>query len=212
MYSLEKTLMLREIESVSHQAPLSMGFPRQENWNGPPFPSPEKDWRQEEKETTEDEMVGWHHGLNRREFEQVLGVDDGQGNLARCRPWDHKESDTMEWLNWTESEVGLIFTIRTTKWLISWLEGDGEDMTKLRWVVCVPKDLLSSSKFLELFKRWLQGSKRGRPEAQPIPAVLWVWSCFLDQTGSHGNPYSNLGKQTTSWLENLHCLPREVWA
>ena len=45
---------------------------------------------------TENEMVGWHHGLNRHDFEQVLGVDDGQGSLARCCPWDHKESDTTE--------------------------------------------------------------------------------------------------------------------
>ena len=61
-----------------------------------------KDWRQEEKRTTEDEMVGWHHGLNGHEFEQVLGAGDGQGRLACCSPWGHKESDTTEWLNWTE--------------------------------------------------------------------------------------------------------------
>ena len=72
--------------TVAHQAPLSMGFPRQENWSGLPFPSPENDRRQEEKETTEDDMVGWHHGLNKHEFEQILGVDDGQESLARCRP------------------------------------------------------------------------------------------------------------------------------
>ena len=43
---------------------------------------------------TEDEMVGWHHQLD--EFEQALGVGDGQGSLACCRPWGHKESDTAE--------------------------------------------------------------------------------------------------------------------
>ena len=66
-----------------------------------------QDWRQEEKGTTEDEMVGWHHWLNRHEFEQGLGVGDrqlgvGDGSLACCSPWGHKESDTTEWLNWTE--------------------------------------------------------------------------------------------------------------
>ena len=53
----------------------------------------------EKKGMTEDEMVGWHHGLNRHEFEQAPGVDDGQGSLACCSPWDCKELDTTEQLN-----------------------------------------------------------------------------------------------------------------
>ena len=61
-----------------------------------------KDWRQEEKGITEDETVGWHHGLAGHEFEQAPGVGDGQGGLVCCSPWDCKESDTAEWLNWTE--------------------------------------------------------------------------------------------------------------
>ena len=48
---------------------------------------------------TEDEVVGWHHQLDGHEFEQALGIDDGQGNLLCCSPWDHKESDTTEQLN-----------------------------------------------------------------------------------------------------------------
>ena len=51
---------------------------------------------QEDKEVTEDEMVGWHHRLNGHEFEQALGVGEGQGSLACCSPWGHKESDTTE--------------------------------------------------------------------------------------------------------------------
>ena len=61
-----------------------------------------KDWRQEEKGTTEDEMVGWHYRLDGREFEQALGVGDGQVDLAWCSWWGCKKSDTTEWLNWTE--------------------------------------------------------------------------------------------------------------
>ena len=61
-----------------------------------------KDWRQEEKGTTEDEMVGWHHRLDGPEFEQTPGVDDGQGSLVCCSSWGHKESDMTEWLNWTD--------------------------------------------------------------------------------------------------------------
>ena len=56
-----------------------------------------KNWRQEEKGMTEYEMVGCYHRLN--EFEQALGVGDGQGNLACCSPWFHKELDMTEWLN-----------------------------------------------------------------------------------------------------------------
>jgi len=48
---------------------------------------------------TEDEMVGWHHQLDGHEFEQGLGVGDGQGHLACCSPWGHKESDMTEQLN-----------------------------------------------------------------------------------------------------------------
>ena len=57
---------------------------------------------QEEKGTTEDEMAGWHHWLDGREFEWTLGVGDGQGGLGCCDSWGRKESDTTEWLNWTE--------------------------------------------------------------------------------------------------------------
>ena len=51
---------------------------------------------------TEDEMVGWHPWLNRHEFEPALGDDEGQGSLACFSPWSCKESDTTEWLNWTD--------------------------------------------------------------------------------------------------------------
>ena len=61
-----------------------------------------QDWRQEEKGTTEDEMVGWHHLLDGHEFEQALGVGDVQGSPACCSPWGYKESDTTEQLRWTE--------------------------------------------------------------------------------------------------------------
>ena len=65
-----------------------------------------RDWGQEEKGTTEDEMAGWHHGLNACESEWTLGVGDGQGGLACCSSWDCKELDTTEWLNWTELKLG----------------------------------------------------------------------------------------------------------
>ena len=61
-----------------------------------------RDWGQEEKGTTEDEMAGWHHRLDGCEFEWTLAVGDGQGGLACCDSWSRKESDMTEWLNWTE--------------------------------------------------------------------------------------------------------------
>ena len=65
-------------------------------------PDARKDWRQEEKWMTEDEMVGWHHRLDGHEFEQALGDGEGQGSLVCCSPWGHKESDTTEQLNRTD--------------------------------------------------------------------------------------------------------------
>ena len=61
-----------------------------------------RDWGQEEKGTTEDEMAGWHHGLDGRESEWTPGVGAGQGGLACCDSWGRKELDTTERLNWTE--------------------------------------------------------------------------------------------------------------
>ena len=58
-----------------------------------------KDWRQEEKGTTEDEMVGWHHWLNGHEFEQTPGDSEEKGSLACFSPWGHEESDMTEQLN-----------------------------------------------------------------------------------------------------------------
>ena len=79
--------------------------PDVKNWLIWKEPVAGKDWRWEEKGTTEDEMVGWHHWLNGHEFEQALGVGDGQGILACCSPWGCKESDTTEWLNWTDQNT-----------------------------------------------------------------------------------------------------------
>ena len=75
-------------------------------WRADPFEKTDagKDWRQQEKRMTEDEMVGWHHWL-RHEFEKALRVGDGQGSLACCSPWGHKESETTERLNWTEQTL-----------------------------------------------------------------------------------------------------------
>ena len=65
------------------------------------LPDAGRDWGQE-KEMTEDEIVGWLHRLNWQGFAWTLGIGDGQGGLASCSSWGHKESDTTEWLSRTE--------------------------------------------------------------------------------------------------------------
>ena len=86
-------------------------LPEAKNWLIGKDPDAGKDWRQEKKGTTEDEMVGWHYQLDEHEFEQALRVGDGQGSLACCSSLGHKELDTTEQLNWTE----LIFLFPVTK-------------------------------------------------------------------------------------------------
>ena len=73
---------------------------KKKNWLIRKDPDAGKDWRWEEKGMTEDEMIGWHPRLKGHGFEQALGVGDGQGGLACCSPWGHKESDVTELLNW----------------------------------------------------------------------------------------------------------------
>ena len=79
--------------------------PDMKNWLIGKDPDLGKDWRQEEKGTTQDEMVGWHHQFNGHEFEQTLGDGEGQGSLVCCSPWDCKELDTTEQLNWILSDA-----------------------------------------------------------------------------------------------------------
>ena len=115
--SLESPLYCKEIKPVNPKGDQSWIFigrtdaeaetpilwpPDAKNWLIWRDPDAGKDWGWEKEGTTEDEMVGWHHRLNGHEFEQALGVGDGQGSLACCSPWGHKESDRTEQLNWTE--------------------------------------------------------------------------------------------------------------
>ena len=92
----------------------------------------DSDWRQEEKWTTEDEIVGWHHQLDGCEVEKASGVGDGQGSLVCYIPWGRKESDMTEWLNWDKRQVPFFLfspckdnsllkhyccVVRTTSWM-----------------------------------------------------------------------------------------------
>ena len=99
--------------------PSVAGLMDAKNWLTAKDPDAGKDWRREEKGTTEDEMVRWHHWLNAHEFEEAPGVGDGQGSLVCYSPWGCKDLDMTEQLNWTELVTklytcNLIFTYVTT--------------------------------------------------------------------------------------------------
>ena len=113
--TLESPLNCKEVQPVNSKENQSWIFiartdteapilwpPDAKNWLIRKDPDAGKDWRQEEKGTTEDEMVGWHHQLNGCEFEQAPGVGDGQGSLVCYSPWVHKKSDMTEQPKWTE--------------------------------------------------------------------------------------------------------------
>ena len=76
-----------------------------------------RDWGQEEKGTTEDEMTGWHHWLDGHESEWTLGDGDGQGGLVCCDSWGLKESDTTQRLNWIELSLLILLAIKCSKFL-----------------------------------------------------------------------------------------------
>ena len=77
-----------------------------------------RDWGQEEKGTTEDEMAGWHHWLDAHEFRWTLGVVDGQGSMAYWESWGCKESDMTEWVKWTELNTLNIYLNKYTIYIV----------------------------------------------------------------------------------------------
>ena len=115
--ALESPLDCKEIQPVHYEGDQSWDFfgrndakaetpvlwpPDAKSWLIGKDSDAGRDWGQEEKETTKDEMAGWHHQLDGRESEWTPGVGDGQGGLACYDSWSPKESDTTERLNWTE--------------------------------------------------------------------------------------------------------------
>ena len=138
--ALESPLDCKEIQPVHPKADQSWVFiertdveaetpifwpPDEKSWLIWKDPDAGKDWGQEEKGTTEDKIVVWHHRLDGREFEWTPGVGDGQGGLARCSSWGRKESDTTEQLN--PNSTGLTILLSS-----SWLELEKEPIL-LEW-------------------------------------------------------------------------------
>ena len=153
--TLESPLDCKEIQPVHPKADQSWVFiggtdveaetpilwpPHAKSWLIWKDPDAGKDWGQEEKGTTEDEMVGWHHRLNGQAFGWTLGVGDGQGGLVCCGSWGHKDSDMTEWVSWIHFiEIFLIWRVEggVKEWRESvemrgeWENGEGEDSLEM---------------------------------------------------------------------------------
>ena len=130
--TLESPLDFKEIQPVHPKGDQSWVFiwrtdaeaetpilcpPHAKSWLIGKDPDAGRDWGQEEKGTTEDEMAAWRHQLD--EFKWTPGVGDGQGGLACCDSWGHKESDMTERLNWTEATRKAPFDNRNYKIVVS---------------------------------------------------------------------------------------------
>ena len=124
--TLESPLDFKEIQPVLSKGDLSWVFigrtdgeaetpilwpPHEKSWLIGKDSDAGRDWGQEEKGTTEDDMDRWHHRLNAYEFGWTLGVGDGQVGLAWCNSWGRKEPDTTEWLNRTELNWSLFWLL-----------------------------------------------------------------------------------------------------
>ena len=122
--ALESPLDCREIQPVHPKGDQSWVFspdaeaetpvlwpPHAKSWLIGKDPDAGRDWGQEEKETTEDEMAGWHHRFDGHDFEQTSGVCDGQGGLVCFDSWGRKELDTTERLNWTKLNLQQITSV-----------------------------------------------------------------------------------------------------
>ena len=131
-----------------------------------------RDWGQEEKGTTEDEMAGWHHRLDGHESEWTPGIGDRQGGLACCDSWGRKESDTTKRLNWTETYTDSLPTCIYQLALITTASSSTPTFFLL-----FKKSLLNFFQFCFFFTFWFFGQEACRilvpqPGIKPAPPVL----------------------------------------
>ena len=124
-WTLESPLDCKEIQPVhpkgnqswmfigrtDAEAETPIPWPPDENWLIWKYPGAENDWRQEEKGTTGDEMIGWHHRLNGHGFGWTPGVGEGQWGLACCSSWGRKESEMTERLNWIKESRWFFWSV-----------------------------------------------------------------------------------------------------
>ena len=152
------------------------------------YPDAGKDWGQEENGTTEDEMAGWHHQLDRREFEWTPGVGDGQGGLACCNSWGRKESETTELLNWNELWFRASLVAQMVKRLPTMQE---TQVQSLGQVDPLEKEMTPHSNTLA----WKipRMEEPGRLQSVGLKRVRYGWITSLSLSFFHTTIYSVLG-------------------
>ena len=160
-----------------------------------------RDWGQEEKGTTQDEMAGWHHGLYGCESEWTPGDGDGQRGLACCDSWGRKESDTTEWLNWTELNWTEIHPKGDQSWVVI-----GRTDTKTETPILWPPHA----------KSWLigkdpdAGKDRGQEEKGTTQDEMASWHHLLEWTPGDGDRQGGLtccdlwGRKESDTTERLN--------
>ena len=109
-FQISKMSLMLTITDVEAETPI-LWPPDAKSWLVGKDPDAGKDWGQEERRMTEDEMVGWHHWLNGHEFGQTPGIGDGQGGLVCCGSWSSKELVMTERLNWIGTDYSLIINL-----------------------------------------------------------------------------------------------------
>ena len=145
-----------------------------------------RDWRQEEKGKTEDEMAGWHHWLNGRESGWTPGDGDGQRGLACCDSWGHKESDTTEQLNWTE--------LKRTKLCVN----SSKNCCHLFADTYVSYLMLDFCTYITLFN----SHKNHRGKSLPL--------CFKIEGSATQKCYVTAGWRIKLWsTDSFHCLSKD---
>ena len=110
--------------------------PDVKSWLTGKNPDARKDWEQEEKGTTEDEMVGWHYRLNGHEFEQAPGDSEGQGSLVFCSAWGRKESDTTELLHASGPDSAGFVELPFLPYLLYNFSPKNDIITQNIWSLC----------------------------------------------------------------------------
>ena len=145
--------------------------PDVKNWLIGKDPDAGKEWRQGQKGTTEDEMVGWYHQLYGHEVEQALGIGDGQGSLACYSPWGLKESDTTEQLSWTELRWWRLFSFSTYLSRITQIVNSRIDF-KPRSVYC--EQVFLTTKFINRPQQTVgHYISNKHPDSTPLPWERW---------------------------------------
>ena len=157
-----------------------------------------RDWGQEKKGTTEDEMAGWHHWLDGCESEWIPGVGDGQWGLLCCDSWGRKESDMTEWLNWTELSHHLTLLLLLLLSCFSHV-----------WLRATPQ--MAAHQALPSLRFSRQEHWSGLPLPSPMhESEKWSCSAVPDSSQRHGlqptrllHPWDFPGKSTRV---GCHCL------